>query len=350
MNPSTPAPKASDKLKSIKRQALSLRGESLVATSVMDETRQLPLVLEARVAGLRLSEWATAQRTLLDEYLRRHGAILFRGFEVGGAEGFEGAVKATSGAEELLAYEYRSSPRTQVSGRIYTSTDYPPEHSIFLHNENSYQTTWPMKVYFYCAEAAREGGETPIADSRRIYARISPPVRARFAEKKWMYMRNFGDGFGLPWQSVFQTTEREVVEAQCRRNGIEFEWKKNNGLRTRAIRPAIHRHPYTGEMVWFNHATFFHVTTLEPSVREMLRKEFAEDELPTNTFYGDGSPIEDEVLEELREIYRSEEVVFSWQEGDMLMLDNMLVAHGRRPFSGERKILVGLAEPFREEA
>jgi alpha-ketoglutarate-dependent taurine dioxygenase len=196
--------------------------------------------------------------------------------------------------------------------------------------------------------AASEGGETPIADIRRIYARVSPSVRERFAERGWMYVRNFGAGFGLPWQSVFQTTDKTIVEEHCRKNGIEFEWKENDGLRTRAIRPAIHRHPRTGETVWFNHATFFHVTTLEPAVREMLRVEFSEIDLPTNSFYGDGSPIEDAVLEELREIYRSEEVVFPWQKDDVLMLDNMLMAHGRRPYAGERKILVGMAEPYGE--
>lgn len=331
----------------VKRKAVSLSGDSLIRVSFADE-RRCPLVIEPRFDGLQLAEWAAANRPLLSEYLERHGAVLFRGFKLRQAGEFEEAIRATSGASELLEYKYRSSPRTQVSGRIYTSTDYPPEHSIFLHNENSYQKTWPMKIYFHCVLAAPEGGETPIADIRRIYARTSPSIRARFAKKGWMYVRNFGAGLGLPWQSVFQTTDKAVVEEHCRKNGIEFEWKENDGLRTRATRPAIYKHPRTREMVWFNHATFFHVTTLEPGVREMLRGDFAEDELPTNSFYGDGSPIEDAVLEELREIYRSEEVVFAWQQDDVLMLDNMLMAHGRRPYAGERKILVGMAEPYGE--
>ncbi len=327
-----------------RRQAVSLSGEGLIRVSFAGE-RSCPVVIEPRFSGLSIAEWAAAHRTLLSEYLDRHGAVLFRGFKLRDPGEFEKAIRATSDSE-LLEYAYRSSPRTQVSDRIYTSTDYPNEHSIFLHNENSYQKTWPMKVYFYCVLAASEGGETPIADVRRIYARIDPSIRERFAEKGWMYVRNFGAGFGLPWQSVFQTTDKAVVEEHCRKHGIDFEWKENDGLRTRATRPAIHKHPRTGEMVWFNHATFFHVTTLEPSVREMLRVEFAEDELPTNSFYGNGSPIEDAVVEDLREIYRSEEVVFPWQKDDVLMLDNMLMAHGRRPYAGERKILVGMAEPY----
>jgi hypothetical protein len=98
-------------------------------------------------------------------------------------------------------------------------------------------------------------------------------------------------------------------------------------------------------MVWFNHATFFHVTTLESEVRDVLVRTLGPEDLPTNTCYGDGSLIEPDVLDELREAYRQETVTFHWQEGDILLLDNMLVAHGRACYSGRRKILVGMAEP-----
>jgi alpha-ketoglutarate-dependent taurine dioxygenase len=171
----------------------------------------------------------------------------------------------------------------------------------------------------------------------------------RFVEKQWMYVRNFGDGLGLPWQSVFQTTDRAVVEQHCRRAGIEVEWKSEDRLRTRAVRPAVARHPRTGELVWFNHATFFHVSTLEPSVRDEMLRQFEEEDLPTNTYYGDGSPIEPSVLDELREAYRQEEIAFPWEEGDVLMVDNMLVAHGRAPYDGARKILVGMTQPLSRE-
>jgi hypothetical protein len=48
----------------------------------------------------------------------------------------------------------------------------------------------------------------------------------------------------------------------------------------------------------------------------------------------------------VREAYRQETVTFPWQEGDILMLDNMLVAHGRSPFVGSRKIAVGMSETY----
>ncbi|HEX7184273.1 MAG TPA: TauD/TfdA family dioxygenase [Thermoanaerobaculia bacterium] len=324
------------------RRAVSLSQQDLVQMEPMNETG-LPLVIRPTISGVDLAGWAENNRELLTRELEKHGGILFRGFDIPQIDRFELVVRAISG--ELLEYKERSSPRHAVSGRIYTSTDYPPEHPIFLHNENSYQAVWPRRIFFYCAKAAEVGGETPIADVRKIYRRVDSEVRDRFIARKWMVVRNYGDGFGLPWQTVYQTEDKAEVEAHCRRSGIDFEWKDGNRLRTRAVRNAVARHPQTNELCWFNHATFFHVTTLEPAIREALLEEFDEEDLPTNTYYGDGSPIEPDVLDHLRACYHAETISFPWQEGDLAMLDNMMVAHGRAPFKGERKTLVGMSHP-----
>jgi alpha-ketoglutarate-dependent taurine dioxygenase len=118
-------------------------------------------------------------------------------------------------------------------------------------------------------------------------------------------------------------------------------------LRTIQVRSAVEQHPQLGVQVWFNHVAFWHISSVEPKLRELFLKEFDEHQLPYNTFYGDGSPIEDAVVEELRQAYRQETVAFPWQTGDLLMLDNMLVAHGREPYRGERKILAAMGEAYR---
>jgi alpha-ketoglutarate-dependent taurine dioxygenase len=327
----------------IRRRAVSVSTETLVKVRPLFPDGDLPLLIEPALQGLSLSAWAEQNRAFLDEKLLQHGGILFRGFGLQEASDLEQVIQAVSG--ESLEYRERSSPRSSVAGNIYTSTDYPPSYPIFLHNENSYQSQWPLKIFFFCRQPAQERGETPIADVRRVLRHIDPEIRERFARKGWMYIRNFGDGFGLSWPTVFQTEDRAQVEAHCEKSGIQCEWKEDNRLRTRAIRPALARHPKTGEAVWFNHATFFHISTLEEDIREGLLDEFGETDLPANTYYGDGTPIEPEVMEHLREAYRRETVSFPWQKGDLLMLDNMLVAHGRAPFTGARQILVGMAEP-----
>ena len=328
----------------IARKAVRVSEEVLVKVRPLADEKLLPLVIQPAVHGVSLISWTRNNRDFIETNLRKHGGILFRKFVLQSSDEFEQFIAAVSG--EVLEYRERSSPRLHVSGNIYTSTEHPPDQNIFLHNENSYQATFPLKIFFRCVTPAAEGGETPIADCRRIFQRIDPQVRERFAEKQWMYVRNFNNGFGLPWQTVFQTEDKGEVESYCGSKGILVEWKDGNRLRIRAVRPAITRHPLTGEPVWFNHATFFHVTTLEASLRDALLAEFGEDDLPTNTYYGDGSPIEPDVLEHLREIYREETVSFRWQEHDILMLDNMMSAHGRNPYVGPRRVLVGMSEPF----
>jgi alpha-ketoglutarate-dependent taurine dioxygenase len=326
-----------------RRKPLSVTGEGLVTVEPRKGEGGLPVVMRPSVEGVDLAPWALSNRNLIEAHLLKHGGILFRDFNISTSEVFEQFAVACS--SELLPYRERSSPRTQVNNNIYTSTDYPADQSIFLHNENSYQHTWPLKIFFFCMTPATRGGETPIADCRNVLARIDLKIRRRFIEKGWMLVRNFGAGLSLSWQSVFQTEDKFAVETYCREAGIETEWQGDR-LRTRQARRAMASHPATGEMIWFNHVAFFHVSTLEPSTREALLAEFEEEDLPNNTYYGDGSPIEHSVLEEIREAYRIETVSFDWREGDILMLDNMLVAHGRSPYVGHRKILVAMAEPF----
>ncbi len=322
---------------------MRLTAQALVSCAPLREGCDLPVVMRPAVEGVNLVSWAEGNRQSIESELLRYGAVLFRDFTVNSVSHFEQFARTAAG--ELIKYGERSSPRTKLEGEVYTSTDHPADQHILLHNEQSYTVNWPMKILFYCAQPAQEGGATPIADSRKIYRRLAPGIVEKFAEKKVMYVRNYGHGLGLPWQEVFQTDDRAAVAEHCRRASIEFEWMADNCLRTRQVRPALRQHPKTGETVWFNHSFFFHLSSLEASVRKSMLAVVSEEDVPFNTFYGDGSPIEPSVLEEIREAFRQETVSFPWQQSDVLLLDNMLVAHGREPFAGPRRIVVAMAEP-----
>jgi alpha-ketoglutarate-dependent taurine dioxygenase len=327
----------------VTRKAISASQVEWIKTEPLLENGRGPLVMSPAVDGLNLLSWTVNNRNFIESKLLNHGALLLRGFgsiEPGELEQF---IKALSG--DPLEYRERSSPRHQVEGRIYSSTDYPAHQGIFFHNENSYQHVWPMKIFFLCQTPSERGGETPIADTREVLRLLRSVIVDRFEQKGCMYVRNFDEQLGLSWQTVFQTHDRVAVESYCRSANIAFEWKGDGGLRTRSMRPAVARHPRTAEHLWFNHVAFFHVTTLEPSVRDGLLATMEEKDLPANTYYGDGSPIETDVLDEIRDAYRQASVSFAWRRSDVLLLDNMLTAHSRTPYSGERRILVGMAEP-----
>lgn len=306
--------------------------------------KDLPLVISTESATLSLTDSYEKLSELVDKHLLNCGGLLFRGFEVGGINGFHDFVK--SFGHPLLSYEFGSTPRSNVAKGIYTSTEYPAHQTIPLHSEQAYTLSWPMKIWFYCVTSAQSGGETPIADNRRIYNTVNPSIRERFSRHGLMYVRNYGGGLDVAWQKVFNTDDRSVVENYCRQNTIEFEWKEDGELRTRQRCQAVAQHPRTHDWIWFNQAHLFHVSNLQPEVRETLLDIAGEENLPRNVYYGDGSPIEDAVLEEIRYVLGQCKVVFPWQSGDVLMLDNMLASHAREPFSGERKVVVAMAESF----
>jgi alpha-ketoglutarate-dependent taurine dioxygenase len=159
-----------------------------------------------------------------------------------------------------------------------------------------------------------------------------------------MYVRNYGNGLGLDWQTVFRTTSKEEVARRCRQEEMEFEWKDGDRLCTRSVRPAVVKHPETGEPSWFNQAQHWHIACLDADVRESLLSSFALEDLPRHCYYGDGSQIENSVMERILEVYKELEVSFPWRPKDVLMLDNLLTAHGRNSFTGERRILVAMGE------
>jgi len=320
----------------------SIDGSNLIIAPLFED-RLIPLQVQASGAG-NILEFTEQLHNVIDENLYRYGAVLFRGFDV--ADGDFNAF-ASSFGHELLNYEFGSTPRTALDKGVYTTTEYPAHQIIPQHNEQSYTLNWPMKIWFNCVTAPEQGGETPISDSREVFRLIDPAIRRRFAERQLMYVRNYGGGLDLPWQKTFNTDNPQAVERFCRDQGIEFEWKKNGDLRTRQVCQAVAEHPVTGDMVWFNQAHLFHISNLAQATRDALMSIVAVEDLPRNVYYGDGSAIEESVLQDIRGALDACTVSFPWQQGDVLMMDNMLVAHGRSSFSGPRKVIVAMAEPNR---
>ncbi|PSB01757.1 non-ribosomal peptide synthetase [Merismopedia glauca] len=341
MLPTPPKPKASfSKFKTVKPQAVSFNPDRLVKFELLPSDERLPLVFQPQIDDLDLAEWAKNNRELIQTKLLENGGILFRNFGNKTAADFENF--AQSVCPQLFG-EYGDLPRETVSNKVYSSTPYPNRKTILFHNESSHLHRYPMKIWFGCIQPAASGGETPIIDCRQVYRSLNPQLRQIFAEKHLLYVRNYTEGLDVSWQNFFQTEDPAVVETYCRQNQVEFEWHEH-GLRTREIRPAISRHPQTKEMVFFNQIFLHHSSCLDPEVRESLLCVFGEDSFPRQVYFGDGSAIADEIVEEISAIYRENSISFSWQKGDILMLDNMLAAHSRSPYTGSRKIVVSMGD------
>jgi len=329
------------------RRQIRVESESLIQTAPLKPDSALPLLVQPALETLSLADWVLDNHMTVARWLEHHGGILFRGFQVQDVAGFNRFIQKV--ASPLMPYLYGSTPRTHVKGSVYTSTEYPANRSIPLHNEMAYARQWPLRIAFYCQQATDSGGETPIADSRRVLARLPLSLRSQFQKHGVLYVRNYGGGFDLSWQDVFQTEDPRAVEAYCRQAQIRFTWYGHDQLQTQQVCQAVVSHPHTDEAVWFNQAHLFNINTLEPTVRENLLATMAVDKVPRNTFYGDGTEITTEALNMIYQAYDAETITFSWQSGDVLLLDNLLSAHGRRPFKGARQVFASMGIPWESQ-
>jgi alpha-ketoglutarate-dependent taurine dioxygenase len=286
--------------------------------------------------------WVKSHVNEINQWVNRDGFALLRGLNIVSSNQFSTILETIFG-EPLSQYMYRSSPRTALKNNIYTTTEYHADQVILQHNENAYSNRWPMRMGFFCVVPAKEGGDTPLADSRLVYQNLPVSLREKFERLGVMYVRNYGS-IDLPWQEVFQTNSKIEVESYCKAHDIQFAWLDEDRLQTKQIRPAVATHPKTGEKVWFNQAHLFHSSSIDTHLPEMMRTSIGEERLPRNAYFGDGSPILDEDIKIINDVYEKVTFSYPWQRNDILLLDNMLYTHGRQAYSGVRKVLVGMAK------
>jgi alpha-ketoglutarate-dependent taurine dioxygenase len=281
-----------------------------------------------------LSKVAESQRDEINARLTEVGAVLLRGCNFEGAHDFREFVRTLSG-KEFLGYAGGASPRKRsgLEG-IYNSTEYPPDLHLALHNDMSYSAIYPHRLYFLCEREPSVGGETTFGDSRRILRSVPTGIVEEMKARGICYIRNLNPrpGTGYSWAEAFNTKDREEVEVICRSSGADYSWECDSTLRLRQNGPATIRHPKTGEEVWFNQAAGFYAgTSATHGERPRLECTFA-----------DGAEIPPEFIERIRSVLEQQEVPHRWQRSDVIILDNILAAHGRMPFQGERRIMLAM--------
>jgi len=345
MNDSKRAGTPGPSLRRARPQALAFSEIVLTKTRMLSPELSLPLVIEPALDNVDLVAWARDNSAYLDGELLKHGALLLRGFQTD-LEVFEAVAGAVS--KELFR-DYGDLPQEQGKDAVYHSTPYPENEMIDFHNESSHLRSWPEKQFFMCMQVSEHGGVTPIVDCREVYRLLSPELRDKFHTRGLKYVRNFIPKLDVSWQQFFRTEDRAEVEAKCRETGTDFKWKDGDRLKIESWAPGVITHPRTGELVFFNQVRLHHVSCLPAAYRESTLSMFAEDDLPRNVVFGDGTPITDDEIAQVGLAFEKAVVDAPWQKGDIMMLNNMLVAHGRRPFKGKRKIVVAMADMWKTE-
>lgn len=326
--------------------------------SRLDDT---PIVVWSPAAGhsfdlIELTQYLSETKERLSSQLDEHGGVMLRGFNcIHSSDDYQKILDVI--APDLMEYVGGTTPRKVVNGRIMTATEIPGEYSIPLHQEMSYTNNSPDRISFFCEIPAAEGGETTIGDMRAITRMIDDKVRSRFEVHGGLQLcRHLPAGSNGPktWPEVFGTSVKEEAEKIAQKSGWRLEWRDDGSMQLwQEVRPVTRTHPKSGDEVWFNQVHIFSPVAMLEWARDDGRTEIVErltqaiayaPHLLDHTLHGDGTKIEDSDILHIYGVLSANAVPVKWQRGDVLVLDNILIAHGRRPFTGDRRILTGLIQ------
>ncbi len=312
----------------------------LVPDGHVDPVSTFVAIVRDRSGTRGLADHVREHLTALRALLRSSGGVLLRGFAVETPQQFRDAVAAFG--QDPLPYLERAAARSEVAPGVFTSTEFSSRHWIDLHHEMSFAQRLPEHIFFYAHTLAESGGHTPLADERLCTARLDPAILQAFAQRDVLYVRNYRPEVDMDWRSAFQTRDRAEVESYCRANGIAWNWLGPEHLRTQQRQKAFVLEPHTDRMLFCNHAHMFHSATLDPTLFSAPVEAYGLDNLPRNVRFGDGSPIPDDMVHQIRAVHQDCMRSFPWEPHDVLVLHNPRCLHGRAPFTGQRTTLVSM--------
>lgn len=288
--------------------------------------------------------WAAEHRDAVHARIAQSGAVLLRGLGAASAAEVAG-IAAGLGIEPMIEREGFAARSSYAKG-VYSSSQWPPDEPMCMHHELSYAAEVPGLILFGCLTAPVKGGKTEIADAQQVLRALPAELVAPFERDGWLLTRMYHE-IGVTWSDAFGTEDPAQVDAYCAAAGLEHEWLPEGRLRTRQRRAAVMRHPRTGVPGWFNQIAFLNELTLDPAIRGYLTDVYGPSGLPFNTAYGDGKPVSGDIVETINEVYRQATIAEPWRSGDVLLVDNLRMAHSREPYEGAREIVVILGEPAR---
>ncbi len=308
-----------------------------------DNAGTFPLVLSPADSSLALEHHLQnlhAARQQLNADAAAHGAVLFRGFPLQTAEDFDQFIRAF----DLPAFKYDDSlsnaVRVNRTDLVFTANEAPPDVTIYLHHEMAQTPVYPSKLFFFCEKAAESGGATPLCRSDHLFAELesqAPAFAAACREKGLRYTNTMppendaGSGMGRSWRSTWQAESREAAEARMEKLGYTWEWLEDGCLRaTTPTLPAV-RELDSGRTSFFNQL-----------IAAFHGWKDARNDPSKSITHGDGSPLDKDGVQMAVDLAAQFTFDVPWQAGDVALVDNYVTMHGRRSFSGTRKVLASL--------
>jgi alpha-ketoglutarate-dependent taurine dioxygenase len=320
----------------------NIKIETLVESYAIPST-QFVKIFEVNEKGFDFYQYARDNLSSLSKDLKNHGAILIRGQDAD----IDRFASLCDLFGDVTSHSELSSPRTTITNGVYTSTDHPSDQKIQMHNEQSYLSYWPMVASFLCVIPSTQGGETPIADCRNFESELPSIMVEKIKNLGVRYIRNIGIESTIRWQEVYGVETKSELQDYCDARGINLSWLDEDTPRTESPLPAFRYHPDTDDLCFFNNIVVASPYSLDEADYNNLVAIYKDpNKFPINVCYGDGSEFTREDIHRIMSAYLSRTFEFKWKKGDILIADNMLTAHSRNPFSGNRKILVRVNRLF----
>jgi alpha-ketoglutarate-dependent taurine dioxygenase len=238
--------------------------------------------------------------------------------------------------------------RHNRTDRVFTANEAPPNVEIFLHHEMAQTLTFPGALFFFCEKAAESGGATPICRSDRTLKTLetqNPTFIAKLRSVGVKYRNsmpseaNHESGQGRSWKDTLTVNSAHEAEEKLAALGYQFNWLEDGGLSVQTPALAAVDHFGRGKDVFFNQI-----------VAAAAGWTVAADDREPRLCFGDDSPIEHADLADTIKAAYQHTVDLEWQTGDVALLDNLKVMHGRRPFEGSRSVLASLCNPISRPA
>ena len=296
----------------------------------------------ADVACDTAAQWVAEHRQELEQQAHEHGTVLFRGFPLHSAEDFDVFLSAF-GFENFPYNESLSNAiRINYTPRVFSANEAPADVNIYLHHEMAQTPIFPGKLFFFCLQPATAGGQTPLCRSDVLFEQIQrelPQFAANCEALGLLYSNvmpsedDLASGMGRSWQSTFAARDRDAAEQRLSALNYSWQWLDDGCLRATTPLLGAVREVSPGRKTFFNQL-----------IAAFCGWKDRRNDPSKAVSWGDGSPIDRGDMQRVAEL--AEQLTFDvpWQAGDVALLDNFIVMHGRRTFSGPRKILASLAD------
>ena len=308
-----------------------------------------PILLTPSELGLVPGErLEVSTRGRINDALAEYGSILFRGYDLATDQDFDNFIKSFDLENFPYDDSFSNAVRRNRSARVFTANEAPPDVEIHLHHEMAQALTFPTKLFFFCETAPTEGGATPICRSDIALEKLTAS-NACFVEslkRKGVRYRNtmpatedHASGQGRTWYQTLSVDSAQAAEQKLTALGYRYRWLPEEELSVQTPRlPAICSFNGSPE-VFFNQ-----LVAAAAGWRDTA------DEAEARLVYGDDSLIDPTNLKLMIDVCYDSVVDLDWQQGDVALVDNLKVMHGRRPYRGKRSVLAALCSPMSRQA